>query len=146
MGMFLDVSRLFSNAPFLYPMKTENREVFWCYQGLEKEYNGNMITDNYSHFVVATSYIWFFLISSTVIGKIFLTTFPAFSYDFLSLSIFQLCEKLLTLNPLSANSIKWSNPLKQFAWNLLANRLSVFHHFVGLALKVIRVIYLYTIK
>ena len=105
-----------------------------------------MITDNYSHFVVATSYIWFFLISSTVIGKIFLTTFPAFSYDFLSLSIFQLCEKLLTLNPLSANSIKWSNPLKQFAWNLLANRLSVFHHFVGLALKVIRVIYLYTIK
>ena len=25
------------NAPFLYPLKTENRKVFWCFQGVEKE-------------------------------------------------------------------------------------------------------------
>ena len=28
----------FPNAPFLYPLKTsENRKVFWCFQGVEKE-------------------------------------------------------------------------------------------------------------
>ena len=30
------------NAPFLYPLKTsKNREVFWCFQGVEKGYIGN---------------------------------------------------------------------------------------------------------
>ena len=38
-------------------------------------------------------------------------------------------------NPLSANFTKWSNTLKQFVGNLPTNCLSVFHHFVGLALK-----------
>ena len=37
--------------------------------------------------------------------------------------------------PLSANFTKWSNTLKQFFGKLLANCLSVFDHFVGLALK-----------
>ena len=39
------------------------------------------------------------------------------------------------LNPLSANFTKWSNTLKQFVGNLPTNCLSVFGHFVGLALK-----------
>ena len=39
------------------------------------------------------------------------------------------------INPLSANPIKWSNTLKQFVSNLGANCLSVFDHFVKLALK-----------
>ena len=31
-----------SNEPFLYPLKTsENREDFWCFQGLEKGCIGN---------------------------------------------------------------------------------------------------------
>ena len=38
-------------------------------------------------------------------------------------------------NSLSANFTKWSNKLKQFVGNLPTNRLSVFDHFVGLALK-----------
>ena len=40
-------------------------------------------------------------------------------------------------NPLSANSTKWSNTLKQFVGicRNLSNSLSVFDHFVGLALK-----------
>ena len=38
-------------------------------------------------------------------------------------------------NPLSANPTKWSNTLKQFFGNLPANGLSVFDHFVILALK-----------
>ena len=39
------------------------------------------------------------------------------------------------LNPLSANITKWSNTLKQFVGNLPTNCLSVFDHFLGLALK-----------
>ena len=40
-----------------------------------------------------------------------------------------------SLNPLSAKFIKWSNKLKQFVGKLPTNCLSVFDHFVGLALK-----------
>ena len=36
-------------------------------------------------------------------------------------------------NPLSANSTKWSNTLKQFVGKLPTNSLSVFDHFVKLA-------------
>ena len=39
------------------------------------------------------------------------------------------------LNPLSANFTKWSNTLKQFVGKLQTNCLSVFDHFVRLALK-----------
>ena len=38
-------------------------------------------------------------------------------------------------NPLSANPTKWSNAHKQFVGNLPTNCLSVFDHFVKLALK-----------
>ena len=38
-------------------------------------------------------------------------------------------------NLLSASPTKWSNTLKQFVGNLLTNCLSVFDHFVRLALK-----------
>ena len=40
-----------------------------------------------------------------------------------------------SFNPLSANFSKWSNTLKQFVGKLQTNCLSVFGHFVGLALK-----------
>ena len=39
------------------------------------------------------------------------------------------------LNPLSANLTKWPNTLKQFVGKLPTNFLSVFGHFVNLALK-----------
>ena len=38
-------------------------------------------------------------------------------------------------NPLSANSTKWSNTLKQFVGNLPTNCLSVFDHFERLVFK-----------
>ena len=41
----------------------------------------------------------------------------------------------MKINPLSANPTKWSNTFKQFVGKLPTNRLSVFDHFVGLALK-----------
>ena len=41
----------------------------------------------------------------------------------------------ITLNPLSSNFTKWSNTLKQFVSKLPTNCLSVFDHFVGLALR-----------
>ena len=44
-------------------------------------------------------------------------------------------------NPLSANPTKWSNTLKQFVGKLTMNCLSVFEHFVGLALKGLRFSY-----
>ena len=43
-------------------------------------------------------------------------------------------------NLLSANPQKWSNILKQFVGKLPTNCLSVFDHFVGLALKGLRII------
>ena len=42
-------------------------------------------------------------------------------------------------NPLSANPTKWSNKLKQFFANLLTICFSVFDHFVGLALKGLKI-------
>ena len=42
---------------------------------------------------------------------------------------------IIVLNPLSANPTKWSNTLKQFVGKLPTNCLSVFDHFVKLALK-----------
>ena len=41
----------------------------------------------------------------------------------------------LSFNSLSANPTKWSNTLKQFVGKLPTNCLSVFDHFVNLALK-----------
>ena len=54
--------------------------------------------------------------------------------------LFMICWFRLSadVNPLSANPTKWSNTLKQFVGNLPMNYLSVFDHFVGLALKVLR--------
>ena len=42
------------------------------------------------------------------------------------------------LNPLGANLTKWSNTLKHFVGNMPTNCLSVFDHFVKLALKGLR--------
>ena len=44
-------------------------------------------------------------------------------------------KRLLVVNPWSANLTKWSNTLKQVLGNLPMNCLSVFDHFMGLALK-----------
>ena len=41
----------------------------------------------------------------------------------------------LNISLLSANPTKWSNTLKKFVGNLQTNYLSVFDHFVKLALK-----------
>ena len=41
----------------------------------------------------------------------------------------------IALNPLSASPAKWSNTFKQFVGKLPTNCLSVFDHFVKLALK-----------
>ena len=40
-----------------------------------------------------------------------------------------------SINPSSSNFTKWSNTLKQFVNQLGKNSLSVFDHFLGLALK-----------
>ena len=45
------------------------------------------------------------------------------------------CKREIVFNPLSASPTKWSNTLKQFVGNLPTNCLSVFDHFMNLALK-----------
>ena len=57
--------------------------------------------------------------------------------------IFLLTFILLLVNPLSANPTKWSNTLKQFVDSLTVNCLSVFDHFVGLAIKRLKPTYLF---
>ena len=47
---------------------------------------------------------------------------------------------LIYFKPLSANSTKWSNTLKQFVGKLPTNYLSVFDHFLGFALKGLRLL------
>ena len=49
---------------------------------------------------------------------------------------------VLTLNPLNANPEKWSNTLKQIVGNLPTICLSVFDHFMNLALKGLNLSYL----
>ena len=48
------------------------------------------------------------------------------------------CSDELEVNPLSANFTKWSNTLKQFVGSFL----SVFGHFVGLAFKGLKLVYI----
>ena len=48
------------------------------------------------------------------------------------------CTGDILFNLLSPNITKWSNTLKQFVRKLPTNCLSVFYHFVGLALKVLK--------
>ena len=43
--------------------------------------------------------------------------------------------QIVTINPLNANPEKWSNTLKQIVGNLTTICLSVFDHFMNLALK-----------
>ena len=50
-------------------------------------------------------------------------------------TVSDMTEALLVFNLLSANITKWSNTLKQFVGKLPTNCLSVFDHFVGLAVK-----------
>ena len=55
--------------------------------------------------------------------------------DLIGLNSYNILSNLeINLDLLSANSKKWSDTLKQFVGNL-PNCLSVFEHFVGLALK-----------
>ena len=55
--------------------------------------------------------------------------------DFLQKGFAKSAKFLTILNPLSANPIKWPNTLKQFVGKLSTNCLSLFDHFVKLALK-----------
>ena len=43
---YLLVNPFVLNAPFLYPPKTENLTVFWCFQGVEKGCTGNKWVNN----------------------------------------------------------------------------------------------------
>ena len=56
-------------------------------------------------------------------------------YEDCSIAEFQELIFNLWFNALSANFTKWSNTFKQFVGKLSTNCLSVFDHFVGLALK-----------
>ena len=61
------------------------------------------------------------------------------SVKILSLNLHIQCSCVeFSINSLSANPTKWSKTLKQFVGNLPTNCLSMFDHFVILALKELR--------
>ena len=48
------------NAPFLYPLKTEIRKVFWCFHGVEKGCIGNEWVKFWkSDMSIISIYLWF---------------------------------------------------------------------------------------
>ena len=58
------------------------------------------------------------------------------NFIFLKIKLVKLISEITyDISPLSANPTKWSNILKQFVGKLPMNCLSVFDHFVKLALK-----------
>ena len=57
------------------------------------------------------------------------------SLNFILATLLILWKNVLYVSPLIANPTKWSNTLKQFIANFPTNCLSVFDHFVILALK-----------
>ena len=59
------------------------------------------------------------------------------------LTVFWWKRLVASINPFSANFTKLSNTLKQFVGNLPTNCLSVFDYFVGLALKGLRLSYIW---
>ena len=60
---------------------------------------------------------------------------PFWKYIFNILKLCVIIYYHTTFNPLSANPEKWSNTLKQIVGNLPTICLSVFDHFINLALK-----------
>ena len=64
-------------------------------------------------------------------------SFAIVSFTEFSLRLHQPCY--CSFNPLSANPEKWSNTLKQFVRKFPTNCLSVFDHFMNLALKGLRI-------
>ena len=58
------------------------------------------------------------------------------------MEIFRCNRSQMFFNPFSANFTKWSNTLKQFVVNLPTNCLSMFDHFLRLALKGLKLVFL----
>ena len=121
--------------------------VFTCRQ------NSLIISrDLYNHCLASRALIWFIGTSSIyiTIHHVNLTIIYALAssqkmlYELKRGNVVSLASHLwavpvaLSFNPLSTNSTKWSNTLKQFVGNLSTNRLSVFDHFEKLALKRLR--------
>ena len=77
---------------------------------------------------ISMEHSWFFIIQLLPFSVKMLNFYK--HYEILYHHVFR-----KDLNPLSGNPTKWSNTLKQFVGNLLTNFLSVFDHFVRLALK-----------
>ena len=67
-------------------------------------------------------------IAFSIEERSFENLYSVFAFFFSSVSIAQ-------FNPLSANFTKWSNTVKEFVRKLPTNCLSVFDHFVGLAIQ-----------
>ena len=101
------------------------------------------IPDRESHKVSKTAWNKIFCIFSSSEGTPFFWVSPSPflhippSFDNFKKDAFSKIIKVVSesLNPLSANPTRWSNTLKQFVGKLPTNCLSVFDHFVGLALK-----------
>ena len=79
---------------------------------------------------------------------IFISIQPSEMYGTLRVKLqnWKIVKGRTVIKPLSANITKWSHTHKQFVGKLPTNRLSVFDHFVGLALKGLRELLIYSGK
>ena len=78
---------------------------------------------------------WCFLVLQTMENAPMLFIFAVSNLLCFCFSLQNWQSRRIFLNPLSANIKKWSNTLKQFIGKLPTNCLSMFDHFMGLALK-----------
>ena len=115
---FNDICFLLTLIRVLMPSQTFSQFVLFRFKKLLK-YASLQI---WPRFTICLRYVWCFSW-----GLVFLWTFLCLQNCLLSF--------FSNFHPLSANFTKWSNPLKQFVGKLATNCLSVFDHFVGLALK-----------
>ena len=84
---YLFVNPFVPNAPFLYPLKTsENRKVFWCFQGVEKGCIEN-------EWVKANFFSWrssflssFFVLEWRKVAKLFLQFWCVHYFSLLSIT------------------------------------------------------------
>ena len=70
-GLFyaLNINPFVPNAPFLYPLKTsENRKIFWCIQGIEKECLEKkwVNQENQSFYECTNSFIYFIEVLNSI--------------------------------------------------------------------------------
>ena len=117
--------------------KWNNTAIKWCVKNCGFEETRKSVANS-----AGIYYHWYIFLPMRTIAKfIGILFFPYYYWIWPYFVLFQPFVYFegnfisFQINPLSANRTKWSNTLEQFVGNLPTNCLSVFDHYLGLALK-----------